>query len=141
VEHTPDTPTRPQGFQPGQVANPSGLRVIKGEHDLACQLATEFTNVALTAIDWVLLHQAARLLIRASRCGDPDVVVRLNGEGRRTLEGLRRRYGKHIAAAAQAGPTLYDHLDQIVAEEKAQQKAAERMAEGAQASDADGAEP
>jgi hypothetical protein len=126
---------RPQNFQRGNQASkphaksPSGLRLLKGEAELAEQIAAEFDQ--LTAVDRILIHGAARLLIRASRTGDGEIAVRATSEARRTLESLRRRYGNAVVAAPASGPS-YAELAAQAQREQSAKRPAELAADAAQ---------
>jgi hypothetical protein len=68
----------------------------------------------LDALDDRLLRHACLLLIRSQRALDPDVAVRLSGEGRRTLEGLRRRLAS-AKSRPQQTTSFADHLAELAA--------------------------
>jgi hypothetical protein len=81
---------RPYRWVKGQSGNPKGRRTtpqrIAERYEV---LAGEFA--APTPVERLMLHEAAKLLVRAERSGDPDICVRTLGCVRRLLDGLRQR--------------------------------------------------
>jgi hypothetical protein len=91
----------------GTSGNPSGSRVNTRAKVLFDELATDFGGVnGLSAVDRTLLLQACRLMARAARAKDADVVVRLTSEARRILASLQKR----AAPQSSRGPSLAQYL-------------------------------
>jgi hypothetical protein len=80
-------------FLKGGTGNPYGKSLIRARvEELYAKMAGDFEP--MTATDEVLLRQACFLLARAERVhrhADNDNAIRMSGEARRVLEGLRRR--------------------------------------------------
>jgi hypothetical protein len=120
------------GFQPGISGNPAGRREPKGLAELVETLKADFADVELTAIDKILLENAARLLLRASRSADGEVVVRLSSEARRTLLSLRSRSIKRAAKGQTVALTDYLARVHPEADEMAERSASRTDDEGAE---------
>jgi len=104
-----DAQQRPKGrrgWQPGQSGNPEGARPRKLRiAELFADMAEDFGGLdAMSAVDRALLSQACKLMVRAGGARDHDLAVRLSGEGRRLLSGLRKR------APAPKAETLREYL-------------------------------
>jgi len=86
---------KPRGRQwpPGVSGNPLGATAYRrSAAELFAEMVGDFGGVdALSATDRVLLAHGCRLLVRAGRVRDHDIALRMSGEARRVLAGLRKR--------------------------------------------------
>ena len=124
-----ETKRRPQGFQPGNSANPRGRMSAKYRADaLFAELAAEM--VGLSAVDSELLRQACALLVKAqSVLVKADVAVRCAGTGHRILTSLQRRYEKPRKAGRPPSTLSYAELARRDAADAAAKRAAELAAD------------
>jgi hypothetical protein len=84
------TQQKPWLFRPGQSGNPSGRG--KRLPAMVARIAADHGGVEnLTAASLLMIEQACRLAIKASRTADPDAAVRLSNASARLLGKIERK--------------------------------------------------